>query len=89
MTDITSPPQTVETPILPNLEECTCMERTFFAIGIETGKQIRELIQAEIKNHMSSIETLKTIIDIMGVPNTNPADLCTPKVETPSADSCC
>jgi hypothetical protein len=89
MTEIINPPQTVVDADFPNLEECSCMERTFFAIGVETGKQIRQLIQAEINNHMSSIETLKSLVRMLNTEVVNPADLCTKPVKPPDTDSCC
>jgi hypothetical protein len=53
------------------------MERTFFAIGLETGKQIRMLLDAELKSHMQSIENLKSIITLVGTPMVDPESICT------------
>jgi hypothetical protein len=88
MTDTTNPPQAVIDPELPDLKDCTCMERTFFAIGVETGRQIHQLIQAEISNHLSSIETLRTLVQLIGTQTVNPADLCVKSI-IKDEDVCC
>lgn len=71
MSEITNPPPVVD------LENCTCLERTFFAIGIETGTQIREMVKTQIENHKASMDSLKALLEMIGTPITNPGSICT------------
>lgn len=71
MTDTTNPPPVV------NLENCTCLEKTFFDIGVQTGLEIRKMIQVEIANNMSSIENLRKLLELLGPSVINPGAICT------------
>lgn len=79
MTDNITPPPVVD------LENCTCLERSFFAIGVETGLQIRQIIAAEIANHKAAIDNLKMVIEVMGPLMTNPGTICTHN-QTPTVE---
>jgi hypothetical protein len=80
--------ETTTNPPLPvvDLENCSCLERAFFAIGVETGKQIREMLQLQIANHQSSIDNLRQVITTLNGPLIDPASLCNPQ-PTPTPPS--
>lgn len=72
MSEIANPP-----PVVVDLENCTCLERTFFAIGLETGNQIREMVKTQIENHRASMDSLNALLQMIGTPVTNPGNICT------------
>ncbi len=67
MPDTTSSPDIVSTLPTPEQEQFfkKMLECAFTNIGIEVGKQIREVFQAQIKMNQDNIRNLQAVIGIL------------------------
>lgn len=67
MPDTTSSPVTASTVLTPEQEQLfkKMLECAFTNIGIEVGKQIREVFQAQIKMNQDNIRNLQAVIGIL------------------------
>ncbi len=67
MPDTTSSPVTASTVLTPEQEQFfkKMLECAFTIIGIEVGKQIREVFQAQIKMNQDNIRNLQAVIGVL------------------------